>query len=217
MNLELWEKVRSVPEDAKKEIKGGRLNGMTDINPVWRIKTLTEQFGICGIGWKYEIVSKDIIDGANGEKAAFVQINLYINTPDRGWSEAIPGMGGSMFVTQESKGMHTSDECYKMALTDAISVACKALGIGADVYWSADEGKYNTKPADSDSSITERQYGELIELLKMPGADKLDPKLTEAFQKIYKAKGYGRGRDIKQRDFPSVYDALSAVCILGGM
>ena len=30
-----------------------------------------------------------------------------------------------------------------MALTDAISVACKALGMGADVYWEKDNTKYN--------------------------------------------------------------------------
>jgi hypothetical protein len=32
--------VRVVPNEAKKEIKGGRLSGFTDINPMWRIKTL---------------------------------------------------------------------------------------------------------------------------------------------------------------------------------
>ena len=32
-----------------------------------------------------------------------------------------------------------------MALTDAISVSCKALGVGADVYWDKDDTKY-TKP-----------------------------------------------------------------------
>ena len=40
-----------------------------------------------------------------------------------------------MFVANETKGLYTSDEAYKMALTDALSVACKALGMGADVYW----------------------------------------------------------------------------------
>ena len=30
-----------------------------------------------------------------------------------------------------------------MAYTDAISVACKALGVGADVYWQADRTKYD--------------------------------------------------------------------------
>ena len=43
-NLELYDKFRQVPETAKKNIGGGRLKGMTDINPMWRIKTLTEEF-----------------------------------------------------------------------------------------------------------------------------------------------------------------------------
>ena len=37
----------------------------------------------------------------------------------------------------ESKGAYVSDECYKMALTDALSVAMKALGVAADVYFEA--------------------------------------------------------------------------------
>ncbi len=49
--LEIYNKVREVPEKAKKSITAGRLKGMTDINPMWRIKKLTEEFGPCGIGW----------------------------------------------------------------------------------------------------------------------------------------------------------------------
>lgn len=48
-----------------------------------------------------------------------------------------------MLISKESGGLYTSDECYKMAFTDAISVACKMLGFGADVYWIADKTKYD--------------------------------------------------------------------------
>jgi hypothetical protein len=142
-NLDLYNKVRSVPPEAKKKITGGRLNGMTDINPMWRIRVLTEQFGPCGIGWKYVITKQWIEEGANGEKAAFTNIDLYIKI-DGQWSEAIPGTGGSMLIASEKQGtvLKTSDECFKMALTDAISVSCKALGVGADVYWEKDKTKY---------------------------------------------------------------------------
>ena len=51
---------------------------MTDINPMWRIKTLTEQFGVCGFGWKYNIIDKCIESGADGVKCAFVDIELFI-------------------------------------------------------------------------------------------------------------------------------------------
>lgn len=147
-NLELYEKVRSVPAEAQKTIAGGRLKGMTDINPMWRIKTLTEQFGICGYGWKTEIVRSWLDTGAKGEIIANMQINLYVKYKGE-WSEAIPGIGGSMAVANEIKGAYTDDECYKKAYTDALSVACKALGIGADVYFAKDKTKYDGKGQSS--------------------------------------------------------------------
>lgn len=144
-NMAIYNAARSVPDSAKRQIGAGRLKGKTDINPMWRLKTLTEQFGPCGIGWKYVITDKRLEQGANGEVAAFLDIDLFVKV-DGAWSEAIPGTGGSAFVAKEKNGPYTSDECFKMALTDAISVACKALGFGADVYWEADRSKYD-KPA----------------------------------------------------------------------
>ena len=55
-NLRFYELLRKVPEEAKKSIQAGRLKGFTDVNPLYRIKIMTEAFGPCGIGWKYEIV-----------------------------------------------------------------------------------------------------------------------------------------------------------------
>lgn len=141
-NIQIYEKYRQVPENAKKTIAGGRLKNMTDINPMWRIKALTEQFGVCGIGWRYEITKQWTEQTTPEEIAAFTNINLFIKHNGE-WSEAIPGNGGSSFLTKEKGGLYTNDECYKMALTDALSVACKALGIGADVYWEKDNTKYN--------------------------------------------------------------------------
>lgn len=141
-NLTIYNEVRSVPDSAKRRIEAGRLKGKTDINPMWRIKALTEKFGPCGFGWKYVITDKRLEQGANGEIAAFLDIDLFVKA-DGVWSDAIPGTGGSAFVAKEKNGPYTSDECFKMALTDAISVACKALGFGADVYWDADKSKYD--------------------------------------------------------------------------
>ena len=150
--MQIYEKVRTVPNEAKKTIKGGRLSGYTDINPMWRIKTLTEVFGVAGFGWYYEITDKRLETGANGEVAAFVDINLYVKV-DNEWSKPIQGTGGSSFIAKEKNGLYTSDECFKMALTDAISVACKALGFGADVYWDADRSKYDKPDNDTVSKL----------------------------------------------------------------
>lgn len=141
-NMRIYDAVRNVPEEAKRAITAGRLKGKTDINPMWRIKALTEQFGPCGDGWGYTIDRLWIEEGAKGEKCAFAQISLWYKLEDGMRSEPVVGIGGNMLVANEKNGLYTSDECYKMALTDAISVACKALGFGADVYWGADRTKY---------------------------------------------------------------------------
>lgn len=143
-NMKIYEAARGVPQEALKTIQAGRLKGMSDINPMFRIKRLTELFGPCGVGWWYEITGKEItFDEITNQKCAFVDINLYYTDPETGHdSHAIPGTGGASFVATERNGPYMSDECYKMALTDAISVAAKALGIAADVYYKDDRSKY---------------------------------------------------------------------------
>ena len=149
-NLDIYEKVRSVPENATSKIQGGRLQGKSDINPMWRIKSLTELFGPVGFGWYTEVIKTWTEVDEESDVAVFVDINLFVKK-DGEWSRPIYGTGGNKLVTHEKKGgdvkpfrtPYLDDDAYKKAYTDAISVAAKALGIGADVYWDADKSKYN--------------------------------------------------------------------------
>lgn len=183
-NLDLYNRVRKVPKEAIKSIAAGRLKGMSDINPMWRIKMLTEEFGVCGFGWKYEIIRMWNENGGNGVISSFVHINLFVKMNGE-WSEAIQGVGGSSFVTNEKNGLYTSDECFKMALTDAISVACKALGMGADVYWDKDSTKYSQTSTQA-APVTDNRKLLNKELLN-------DEKLMEWIYKyLTKAKNEGK-------------------------
>ena len=121
------------PADALKRITGGRLNGKTDINPQWRYRAMTEQFGLCGLGWKYTIDRQWIEAGDSGERLAFVNVSVYVKDGDK-WSEPIPGTGGSMLTAKEKSGLYNSDEAFKMATTDALSVALKFLGVASAIY-----------------------------------------------------------------------------------
>ncbi len=139
-NLELYNAFAGVPENAKKPISAGKLKGKTDINPIWRIKTLTAAFGPCGFGWTTKI-TEHWIERDGGESSAWVRLELRVKV-DGQWSEPIEGVGGSkQFGKGQGDGIN--DEAFKMAETDAISVACKKLGMGADVYWQANETKYS--------------------------------------------------------------------------
>ncbi|MDH4038983.1 MAG: hypothetical protein OEV86_16030 [Candidatus Krumholzibacteria bacterium] len=143
-NTKIWDALSTPPAWALKEIMGGRLKGMTDVSPLWRVQAMTELFGPCGIGWKWEIVRLWVDEGADAQRFAFAHVNLFTSAAmGEGWSAPIPGVGGSMLVEKETKGLHSNDEAFKMAVTDALSTAMKMLGVAAKVYaGQMDGGKY---------------------------------------------------------------------------
>lgn len=153
-NLAWWKSWEHVSPGMLKEIKGGNLNGKSDINPVWRFKALTEAFGPCGIGWLVTEAER-WKDEAAGEISVNVKVHLRIRIGGE-WSHPIEGVGGSK-LCGKGRGDGINDEAWKMATTDAISVACKALGMAADVY----TGRQSHK--DPDQQKTGGDYGSKYE------------------------------------------------------
>jgi len=145
-NLAIYDLMSQPPKEALKEIKGGRIKGMTDINPQWRYRIMTQIFGMCGIGWRYEVVRLWSEPAPGDQIFAFALVNIFIKV-DGLWSEAIQSTGGSMLVEKESSGLHANDEGYKMATTDALSTGLKMLGVAAAVYAGQWDGsKYKDTP-----------------------------------------------------------------------
>lgn len=200
-NMRIYDAVRFVPEQAKKKILGGRLKGMTDINPMWRIKKLTEQFGPCGVGWYPSDVRywKDSLD-KNGTVALSCDLYLHVKI-DGEWQKPIYGIGGSMLVAAESGGLRLNDEAYKSAYTDAISVACKALGIGADVYFEKDVTKYSEYEGESEQKDKQQPAQQHAQ---QPAAVQFDYRAAAA--------QYRKARNITADQFAVLRDA----CIRSG-
>lgn len=232
-NLEIYEKVRAVPDEAKKTIGGGRLKGMTDINPMWRIKKLTELFGACGIGWYVSDVTFDVRQ-CNDETVVNCT-GLLHTKPNGEWSDPIFGIGGSKLTVKETNGFYVDDEAYKKAYTDMLSVACKALGIGADVYWSKDSTKYTSgehilpkTPAKQNKTDFSGQYiRDLTELEKADGNRPISEKSVKMLNSMLNAKRkmnepetmqfyreicgiykISNFSELKQADYKSIADAI---------
>lgn len=155
-NLALYNRVREVPAEAKKDIAAGRLKGKTDINPLWRIQTLTREFGPAGIGWYTKIVERWTEESGN-EKVIYLHLNLFVKINGQ-WSEPIEGFGGAKVISKENAGLYFDDDAAKKAYTDAISQACRSLGIGADVYWANDATKYQREKAVEESRDQAIEY-----------------------------------------------------------
>ena len=111
-------------------------------------------------------------------------------------SKPISGVGGAMFVEQQKGGAYVSDECYKMATTDAISVACKQLGIGADVYWEADKTKYTDPAQQPDKTEADQKRLAPVEAeLKRIGYSAV------SICKTYKVENVHELSDLQIKDF----------------
>lgn len=152
--IERFDVLSDVPADALKEITGGNLKGFSDINPQWRIRRMTEVYGQCGDGWKISKPEFTVIDGVDGEKMVHCTLGVSIYR-DQNWGPDIPGVGGSKLIKKQTSGLKFDDEAFKMAETDALSVAFKKLGVASIVY----EGKWDSKyskdePFRKDSKLT---------------------------------------------------------------
>lgn len=132
-NLSVWNKVSQAPNHFLKKIEFGYLKGKSDINPQWRLMAMTQAFGMIGHGWTYRIVRTWTETGADGQMMAFSEVA--VKTKFEGeWGEEFSGIGGSMICQIANGKLKSSDEGYKMATTDALSVAFKAVGVAADIY-----------------------------------------------------------------------------------
>lgn len=148
--LELYNRVCQPPQEALKPIQAGRLKGKTDINPMWRIKKLTEIYGPCGIGWNTQNVRYQHYPvEATGEVICMCELELVVFT-DGAWSAPIYGIGGNMLVAKEKSGLYADDDAHKKAYSDAIGTACKALGFAGNIYWQNDPTKYSAKISDNE-------------------------------------------------------------------
>lgn len=147
--MRFYVKVQDTPKEAQRPFNNGRFSG-TDINPMWRIKKLTEVFGPCGFGWWTQNVQYKFINAEQtNETAVFCELELIVVDPETNEeSKPIYGVGGNTFVAQRKSGPQSSDEAMKMAYTDALSIACKALGFSHDIYYQADRTKYTSASAD---------------------------------------------------------------------
>ena len=153
-NMRFYGRVQDTPTEAQRSFNNGRFSG-TDINPMWRIKKLTEIFGPAGFGWwtQNEQFTFAPCEDA-GETAVFCTLELVVVDPvSKEQSKPISGIGGNKFLLTQKGGKYCNDEAYKMAYTDALSIACKSLGFSHDIYYAGDRTKY-TMSGDSQPSPT---------------------------------------------------------------
>ena len=196
--------VKTVPQSALKVIDFGKLKGKYDISPQWRWEILTEVYGMCGVGWYFDIVdTEQVFVEATGETMLYVKVNLYIKDGDE-WSKPIPGYGGDFLIYKDKNGYHGNDEAFKMAVTDALGTAAKMIGVGADVYRGLQDTKINAA-AEKEKKEKEfdphNAYAIILKMAKEHGVseEQVAQQLTEMF-------GVGVIDNITRNQMSKLYD-----------
>lgn len=134
-NLELWDKVRRVPQEHLKGFtRGGGFKG-TAIKPMWSIHTMTENFGPCGQGWGINVPTFTVQEAGN-EILVFCSVSVWVTDH----KHMVYGVGGDKVLAQFSSGLKADDEAFKKAFTDAVGNALKFLGVGADIHMGLWDG-----------------------------------------------------------------------------
>ena len=152
MNINNWNKVSKVPTNRLKPIAFGSLKGKSDINPQWRIKAMTEVYGMCGTGWYHELKNKWESKCENGELLCFCEVNVYVKDGEN-WSMPIVGVGGNKIEVKNKNGLVPNDEGWKMAYTDALGTALKSIGVASEIY----EGNFDGSKYLLQSDATPQQ------------------------------------------------------------
>lgn len=169
-NLELWDKVRRVPQEHLKGFKrAGGFSG-TAIKPMWGIHTMTEQFGPCGEGWGIDR-PEYTIQTAGSEILVFCTVGVW-HMKDGKPSGMVYGVGGDKVLAQFSSGLKADDEAFKKAFTDAVGNALKFLGVGADIHMGLWDGnkyvdeKPEDKPAPKSKATSREDFDRMVKEIR---------------------------------------------------
>lgn len=151
-NLTIWEQVKETdPKYTKTFNRAGGFRG-TAVDPVYNIYRATEMFGPIGIGWGYEILSEQILEGApikdkdTGEivgRDRIHEMKVKLWYKHQGEVGSLVASGATTLVSTNKYGAATDEEAVKKSLTDALSKALSWLGFSADVHLGLfDDNKY---------------------------------------------------------------------------
>lgn len=147
-NLALWKAVEKTPENQTKKITGKSYNGNSP-KPHYLVWKATETFGPVGIGWGFDVVSEEVVDGAtyadgSRERLHKARVRVwYVWNDKRGEVEHI---GGTIFSGRRKAGdgaPFTDEDAPKKSVTDALIKALSMIGFAGDIFMGRyDDSKY---------------------------------------------------------------------------
>lgn len=140
-NMDLWRRVCTTDPAAVKPITGKQYSGNSP-KPYWIVERLTAEFGPCGIGWGFSIISERFERFGNTDSLHVAAVRFwFVLDGKRGELEQI-GQTKASYTTNAGKFM-LDEDAPKKSVTDALVKCASYLGFAGDIFsgrW--DDSKY---------------------------------------------------------------------------
>ena len=159
-NLELWGKVSVTDPTYTKEFNQG-FKG-TAINSTYLVMKATEQWGMIGLGWGYEILEERVDTGApiydeGNEILGHIQthtIKLCMWVKQGSEYARVEHFGHTPYVYRANSGKWMTDqEAPKKSLTDALKKCLSMFGFSADIFLGLYEDRAYVEEVKAQSVI----------------------------------------------------------------
>ena len=145
-NKELWNKVCMTDPKHVKPITGKQYSGNSP-KPYWVVERLTDEFGPCGIGWGFQILSERIERFSETESLHIAVVRFWYEWDGkRGELEQI-GQTKASYMSSKDKFI-LDEDAPKKSVTDALIKCASYIGFAGDIFsgrW--DDSKYVAEAA----------------------------------------------------------------------
>lgn len=197
--LDLWNRVSKTDPKHVKPITGKQYSGNSP-KPYYIVQRLTEEFGPCGLGWGFTIMSERMEHMSPTDVLHVAHVRLwYVQGEKRGEFDQM-GQTKAAYMTAAGK-LLVDEDAPKKSVTDALVKCASYLGFAGDIFsgrW--DDSKYVADLKKEFSPNHPDGKGDLPE----PRTDSLVPALKASIA-ANEAKGI-----VAKPNFPKVADLVLA-------
>lgn len=138
-NTDLWDRVCKTDPNHVKPITGKQYSGNSP-KPYYIVRRLTEEFGPCGTGWGFDIISERMERMSDTDILHIAQIEFWYGSEGAKFQQM--GQTKAAYMTSSGK-LLVDEDAPKKSVTDALVKCASYLGFAGDIFsgrW--DDSKY---------------------------------------------------------------------------
>lgn len=140
-NKEFWDRVKKTDPKRVKAITGKPYKGNSP-QPYYLVERMTEEFGMCGIGWGINILNERMERLTDTDVLHVAVVELWYKLDGTTGSITQVGQTKAAYKTREGS-MMVDEDAPKKSVTDALTKCMSYLGFAGDIFsgqW--DDSKY---------------------------------------------------------------------------